>query len=117
MSSIKEKVAELNELILSGKALDGFERFYHPEVVMQENETPPVFGKEANRKREQEFFGSISEFRGARVLEVATGEDVSMVQWHFDYTHKEWGDRNYKQVAVQHWKDGQIIKEQFFYGN
>jgi len=39
------------------------------------------------------------------------------VKWHFDYTHKEWGTRNYTQVSVQHWKNGKIVKEQFFYGN
>jgi len=42
---------------------------------------------------------------------------TSMVQWHVDYTHKDWGVRNYKQVSVQDWKDGRIIKEQFFYGS
>ena len=47
----------------------------------------------------------------------AAGENITYVTWHFDYTHKEWGVRNYTQVNVQHWKDDKIIKEQFFYGN
>jgi len=38
-----------------------------------------------------------------------------MVEWHFDYTHKDWGIRNYTQVAVQDWKDGKIVKEKFYY--
>ena len=48
---------------------------------------------------------------------VAVGEDITTVIWHYDYTHREWGIRNYKQVSVQHWKNGKIVKEQFFYGN
>jgi hypothetical protein len=117
MNTIKEKINEVNQLILNGMAMDAFEKFYHDQVVMQENDGKPTIGKDANREREIEFFNNIAEFRGARVLDVSTGENVTMVLWHYDYTHKEWGVRNYKQVSVQHWLDGKIIKEQFFYGN
>jgi len=117
MQTINEKVNHLNQLILQGKALDAFELYYHDEVVMQENENDPTVGKEANRKRELEFFESITEFRGAEVLDVAASGNVSFVKWKMDYTHKDWGSRNFTQVSVQHWKDGKIVKEQFFYNN
>jgi hypothetical protein len=115
METIEEKVNDLNSLIRQGKVMEAFEKHYHPEVVMQENENSPVIGKEANRNRELEFLNKLVEFRSASVLDVAVGDNVSMVKWHYDYTHKDWGERNYTQVTVQHWKDGQIIKEQFFY--
>jgi hypothetical protein len=117
MTTLKEKISVLNQLILEGKALEAFEKFYHPEVVMQENENAPTVSKEANRKREIEFFNNIVSFRGAEVKGITTAENLSTVIWHYDYTHKEWGVRNYTQVSVQHWQDGLIIKEQFFYGN
>jgi hypothetical protein len=117
MKEINERINHLNQLILDGKLLDAFEIYYDNEVAMQENELHPVIGKEQNRKREKEFLDNITEFRGAKVLNVAAGDDVSFVTWHFDYTHKEWGVRNYTQVSVQQWKNGKIIKEQFFYGN
>ena len=115
--TIKEKIENLNNLILEGKAMDGFEKYYDDAVVMQENELAPTVGKDANRQREIAFFGNITDFRGAKVLDVAATDNVSFVTWHFDYTHKEWGIRNYTQVSVQHWKNGKIVKEQFFYGN
>jgi hypothetical protein len=117
MSTLLEKISDLNDLVLQGKALDAFEKYYHDEVVMQENENPPTIGKDANRQREIEFFDSITEFRSARPLKVTVGEGITMVQWQYDYTHKDWGVKNYTQVSVQEWKDGKIIKEQFFYGN
>ena len=40
-----------------------------------------------------------------------------MVEWHFDYTHRDWGVRKYNQVTVQEWKDGRIISERFYYGS
>ena len=117
MSALLAKIDDLNDLVLQGKALEAFEKYYHDEVIMQENESSPTIGKEANRQREKEFFSAITEFRTARPLKITVGEGVSMVQWHYDYTHKDWGVRNYSQVSVQEWKDGKIIKEQFFYGN
>lgn len=117
MNTIQDKIAALNQLVLEGKALEAFEKFYHPAVVMQENENIPVTGKDANRKRETDFFNSITDFRKAEVKGVAFGENLSTVIWHYDYTHKDWGVRNYTQVSVQHWAEGLIIREQFFYGN
>lgn len=117
MNTIEQKITELNQLVLSGKMIEAFEKFYHDDVQMQENTRLPVVGKEANRKRELEFLNNISEFRSASVQGVAASDNISFVIWSYDYTHKEWGEKKYTQVSVQHWKDGQIIKEHFFYGN
>ena len=117
MSALLEKIDDLNDLVLQGKALEAFEKYYHDDVIMQENEGAPTIGKAANRQREIDFFSAITEFRSAKPLKITVGEDISMVQWQYDYTHKGWGVRNYSQVSVQEWKDGKIIREQFFYGN
>ncbi|MEL0456260.1 nuclear transport factor 2 family protein [Flavobacteriaceae bacterium SZ-1-7] len=117
MNTLIEKISTVNDMILQGKALEAFDEFYHEDVVMQENDSPEFVGKELNRKREEEFFNCITEFRGAKPLKVSVGENTTMVEWHFDYTHKDWGVRKYNQVAVQEWKDGKIIKEKFYYGS
>lgn len=117
METIKSKLEMLNQMIIEGKALEAFEKFYHDEVVMQENETIPTIGKDANRIREKNFFNNITSFRSAKVLNLAVNDNTSFVTWKYDYTHKEWGVRNYTQVSVQTWRDGLITKEQFFYGN
>jgi hypothetical protein len=115
-SDLVNKVNDLNKLILEGKAMDGFEKYYDETVSMQENDAPPMVGKSANREREIQFFGSITEFRGAKVLSVAAAADKTYVEWFFDYTHKDWGKRTYHQVAVQTWRDGKIVNEKFYYG-
>jgi len=117
MQKIHEKLADLNALVLAGRALEAFDKYYHPEVVMQENHLEPTVGKEANRQREIAFFDAVTEFRSARVMGMAVGENISYVTWKYDYSHKDWGVRDYTQVSVQTWKDGLIVREQFFYGN
>ena len=116
-TEIEQSLQELNTLVLEGKMLDAFEKYYHDDVVMQENESAPTVSKEINRQREIEFLNNITDFRGAEVKGIAVGDGLSSVIWQYDYTHKEWGVRTYTQVSVQHWKDGKIIKEQFIYNN
>lgn len=113
---LKEKVNKLNDMILNGKALEAFEEFYHEDVVMSENGQDQRVGKEASRAFEQDFFSKIVAFNGAEVKNVAIGEDVSMVEMFMDYEHSEWGHKVFTQVAVQEWKDGQIIRETFYHG-
>ena len=114
---IENSLKDLNNLVLEGKLMDAFEKYYHADVVMQENEFAPVVSKDANRKRELEFLENVTEFRNAEVKGIGIGEGISFVIWKYDYTHKEWGERNYSQVSIQEWKDGKIIKEQFIYPN
>lgn len=95
--------------------MEAFEQYYDEQVVMQENNLPPTEGKAANRQRELEFYANVTELRTIQPLDVAAGDGVTMVVWQYDYTHKEWGHKDYIQVSVQHWRDDKIVREQFFY--
>ena len=115
-ADVRELDRRLNAEILAGRALDAFETFYADDVVMQENDAEPTVGKAANRIREQAFFAAVTEFRGAEVLAVGAGDDVTFSHWRFDYTHRDWGVRTYRQVAVRTWRDGKVVNEVFHYG-
>jgi hypothetical protein len=116
-SQIKTSLTDLNSLVVNGNLMEAFEKYYHEGIEMQENSNAPVKGKDTNRERELEFLSNVTEFRNASVSGMAVNDNTSFVIWNYDYTHKAWGVKNYTQVSVQHWKDGQIVKEQFFYGN
>ncbi len=117
MSELKQHVEQLNQMILEGKILDAFEKFYADEVVMQDNDYPARVGKDINRKHEEAFVGGLTEFRGAKVLNTLLSDDLAVTEWFFDYTHKDYGVRTYRQLAVQRWKDGKIVEEKFYYNN
>ena len=51
MSNVAELDKKLNDMVLTGKAMVGFEELYADDVVMQENNDAPCVGKAANRKR------------------------------------------------------------------
>lgn len=117
MSDLKQNVEHLNQMILEGKILDAFEKFYAEEVVMQDNDYPARVGKEINRSYEEAFVNGLTEFRGAKVLNTLLSDDLAVTEWFFDYTHKDYGTRTYRQLAVQRWKDGKIVEEKFYYNN
>jgi ketosteroid isomerase-like protein len=106
---------ELNGMILSGKAIDAFEKFYADDVVMQENSDEPRVGKEVNRKAEQDFFSSLASWNEGRLDASAVSGDTTFSQWYMDVSFKNGQRYKATQVAVRKWKDGKIIHERFFY--
>jgi hypothetical protein len=117
MKDLRTLVDELNQMILEGKILDAFEKFYSPDVVMQDNDYPARVGKELNRQYETDFVNGLTEFRGAKVISTIISDGIAVVEWWFDYTHKDYGVRNYTQVCVQRWKGDHITEEKFYYNN
>ncbi len=115
MSDIATLDKELNEMVLNGKAMEAFEKFYAADVVMQENSNEPVSGKDANRKREEEFFASLEDFHGAGVVGTATNGDRSYSEWWMDVTFKGAGRVKMEQVSVRVWRDGLVASERFYY--
>ena len=113
---LKAAFEHIKTLVLQGKAMEAFEKYYGEDVVMQENETPATIGKAANRDRELDFFSKVVEFRKTEVKNVAYGNDVIISEWFVDYTHADWGKISHDQVSVQKWKDGKVIHERFYYG-
>jgi hypothetical protein len=117
-TSLEERVNELNNMILQGQILEAFDKFYAEDVTMQENEDEPTVGKVANRLNEEAFVNNITEFRGAAVKNVIVSDDITVVEWGFDFTHSVWGVRTYAQVTVQRWNgEGQIVNEKFYYNH
>ncbi|PRY03138.1 hypothetical protein CLV24_14314 [Pontibacter ummariensis] len=115
-NQLAENVAEINQAILAGRALEAFEKHYATNVVMQENDNEPTVGKLDNLHRQQEFFSNVTAFLGAEVKSVTLAENRSVVEWFLHYQHRQWGERKFHQVAVQQWENGQIIHEKFYYG-
>ena len=115
MSDIAQLEQELNEMILAGQAMEAFEKFYAEELVMQENDQPPRVGKAANREFEEQFFGSIKEFHGATLGEVAVTGDVSFSEWTFDVTFVDGTRVANPQVTRRKWQNGQVINERFYH--
>jgi SnoaL-like domain len=117
MTDLRTSVDQLNQMILEGKTMEAFEKFYAEDVVMQDNDYPQRVGKEVNRQYEADFVNGITEFRGAKVVNTIISDGIAVVEMWMDFTHKDYGVRNYTQVSLQRWKNGHIVEEKFYYNN
>lgn len=106
---------QLNQQILAGDILGAFDKFYAPNVVMQENSEPPVEGKQANREREVQFVNSVEQFHGAKVHAAAVKGDKSFSEWEMDITFKGGQRAKLAQTAVRTWSNDQVVSERFYY--
>lgn len=114
-NDIKTLANDLASMIGEGKILEAFEKYYDENVTMQENDEAPRVGKAANRAYEEAFVHGIAEMHDGKILGVAVGENYSTIESFMDVTHKDWGRIARSQVAVQHWQDGKVISEKFYY--
>ena len=113
-NQVKQTNAKLNRLLETGKAMDAFESFYSEHVEMQENESEPRIGKAMNREQCAGFMMAYPDLE-LRVLSEACSDKTSFQEVLFSYTNEENQPVRYTEVAVRHWKDGQVIRERFYY--
>jgi len=115
--SYLNKINDVYKLLGEGKAMDAFEKYYHEDVIMIEGNGEKHEGKDTNRKRETEFFGSIEEMHGAGVDAIATNEEegITMVENWMEVTFKGGNKIKMEQIARQKWKGDHIIEERFYY--
>ncbi len=114
--STRNHVQAVIDGILAGKILETFDAHYAENVVMSENKKEERVGKATNREYELQFLGNIQEFHGAKVGRILVDGDHAAVEWTFDVTFKGGNRVVMEQVAVQTWKDGKIVREDFYHG-
>ena len=104
-------------MIGEGKMIEALEKYYHEDVVVQENNEEPRRGKAASRDSVAEFMNNVKEMHGGGVGAITSNEasHVTMVESWADMTFKDGTRRKMEEVAVQHWKGDKIIRERFYY--
>jgi NADH dehydrogenase/NADH:ubiquinone oxidoreductase subunit G len=116
MANIDQLDQELNDMILQGKILEAFDKFYADDVVMEEDDTRRE-GKEANREYEEQFVNSLEAFHAADIKARAVDEDTNttLSEWYNHMTLEGVGEVEQEQVSVRVWNDdGQITHEKFY---
>jgi len=108
-------VHTLVALVQNGQILEAFEQFYHDDVSMQENGGVPTVGKDANRAREEQFVGFVTEVHENKAASVVVDGDQTVIHWNLEFTAADGKRYRYDQLAHQKWQDGRIVSERFFY--
>lgn len=115
---IRDLAKDVYGMVGQGQLLEAFDKYYHQDVVMEEPRGTRS-GKADCRSYEEQFLSSVEAVHGMEIRALAADEDKSktVVEVMMDITFKGGMRVQMEQVAVQTWKDGQIIHERFYYDN
>jgi SnoaL-like domain len=105
---------QLNDMIIHGKSVEAFEKFYDEGVVAQENDEPERHGRDAWMRARQEMEKAIKTF-DAHVKAHAANGDVTFSEWEYNIELAGAGVMKIVQCSVRRWKDGRIIRERFYH--
>jgi len=114
MSNTNVRINELLDYIRQGRIMDAMREFYADDCVMEEPAYGKTIGLAANLEREQKFVDSVQEFTRFEATP-GVGDNVSFYENTMDWTTTENQNIHVEQVAIQHWRDGKIIHERFYY--
>lgn len=114
MKDLKEIVQEFNNLVQSKQWQKALDTFYDENVVSVDNEGEPLHGLDKLKKGLTDFESKTS---GISVIfkNLIVSDDMSVTEWHYNFTHTAWGKFDYDQLSLQRWKDGKIVHERHHY--
>jgi len=114
--SIKADVENMNAMSLQGKWKEALEKYYADDAVRKISGLVPLVGKDMIREQVEDFIKGCTEFTSYEIKAVTVDEEnnVSMVEWSQEWTHKFYGHIRQSHVCVQRWRDGLIYEESLY---
>jgi hypothetical protein len=95
--------------------VEALEEFYTADSTMQENQSPPRVGREANMANERRVLAKAKTVSSKCVRPVFVNGDQVVIRWIFRF---EWPDQTVTrmdELAYQRWEGERIAEETFFY--
>ena len=114
--SIKADVENMNAMTLQGKWKEVLEKYYADDAVRKISGLVPLVAKGMIREQVEDFLKGCTAFGSSEIKAVAVdeGNNVSMVEWFVEWTHKFYGHIRQNHVCVQRWRDGKIYEESLY---
>jgi hypothetical protein len=117
MMSLPEQITQYRHLLENGENLAVIDAFYDEGIVQVENDEFPVTGRDALRQLEVQNLAKIITCR-QRIVTLLVDEQQGFVMGEMTiaFTGKTSGPRQLNQAFMQHWRDGKIVYQRFYYG-
>ena len=109
----------LHELFKENKWMEAQQELFSEDAESIEPAHSPGLqsakGKDAIRKKGEEFNNMVEEMHGGYVSEPIVAGKYIAVAMGIDATYKGMGRQKMDEIALYEVKDGKVVKEQFFY--
>ena len=103
------------ERVENNAHVEAIEEFYTADASMQENQSPPRFGRDAHVANEHRVLSRAKAVSSKCVRPVFVCGDCVVIRWIFEF---EWLDGTWtriEELAYQRWEGERIAEETFFY--
>ncbi len=112
--TLKEKVENMDRLVLTGKFVEAVEQFFHPDAIVHSAHADRKSGKETKIESLKTFFNGIRQINHIKLHSYAVGDDVTMSEFTFDFTSVYGSPVTWHEVIRRRWKDGLVYDEKYF---
>jgi hypothetical protein len=117
MQSLTDLVTQYRRLLENGDNLVVIDTFYDECIVQVENDEPPVTGKPMLRQLEIQNLVKVTACRQLiTTLLIDERQGFVMGEMTIAFTSKTSGHCHLNQAFVQHWRNGKIVYQRFYYG-
>lgn len=104
------------QLLEDGRHLQVIETFYDTSMIQVENNAAPIKGKKQLLEMEEKNLSKVTACI-TRIVSMVTNETSQEVMGELliEYNSKEKGWMRLEEAFVQHWNNGKIIYQRFYY--
>ncbi|MES2331908.1 MAG: nuclear transport factor 2 family protein [Bacteroidota bacterium] len=115
-TSLAEIVDRYRSLLEKGDNLAVIDLFYGDAIEHIENNELPIVGRTALRAREEKIVNSVHDF-SQTITSIVIDEEKEIVMGEMDisFNSKKHGPQKLVEAFVQHWKNGKIVYQKFYY--
>ncbi len=116
VDDLSTAVEDFQSLVKQGKTLEAIEKYYADDIQIQENSEAPRVGKQAMLQREKGLLDQIKSIKFdilSSVIDEAKGLVLGEMQ--INYETLSGHTRQISEAFVQHWKNGKVVFERFYY--
>ena len=111
----RDLVNEFVTAVREGRFVQAIEDYYAPDATMRENLGAPRGGRETLVEHEKAVLGGHKSIVTREAEPLLVDGDRVVIRWLFEMTAPDGTVRRMDELALQTWRDGKIVEEQFYY--
>jgi hypothetical protein len=116
MNPLQDQVEKLNAMIINGNHAEAIAVFYAEDTQMQENEDEPRRGRDFCVENEKKMLAKVKSVTSHLLNQAIDNQkDIVFSEWQFEFTYPNEQVFRLTEVSVQHWINGLVQKEKFYY--
>ena len=107
-------LSEMDALVVKGQIPTAVDKFFADDATTSDFSGVTTDTKAAMLEKMSGFLGGIQTVNGITLHQALAGKTVTMSEYTFDFDMKDGSHILWHEIIHRTWKDGKVIKEQYF---